>query len=35
MTASVPSIASTATTALCFTAMVWPMSRPAMASAMR
>ena len=35
MTSSVPSIASTATTAWCFTAIVCPMSRPAMASAMR
>ena len=35
ITSSVPSIASTATTAWCLTAIVWPMSRPAMASAMR
>ena len=33
MVASVPSIASTATTARSFTTMVWPMSRPAIASA--
>ena len=33
MVASVPSIASTATTARSFTTMVWPMSRPATASA--
>jgi predicted dehydrogenase len=32
---AVPSIASTATTARSFTAMVWPMSRAATASAMR
>ena len=35
ITSSVPSIASTATTALCFTAIVWPMSSAAIASAMR
>ena len=35
ITASVPSIASTATTAADFTAIVWPMSRPAIASAIR
>ena len=35
ITASVPSIASTATTAADFTAIVCPMSRPAMASATR
>ena len=35
ITASVPSMASTATTALCLTAIVWPMSSAAMASAMR
>ena len=35
ITSSVPSIASTATTALSFTAIVWPMSSAAMASAMR
>ena len=35
ITSSVPSIASTATTARSLTAIVWPMSRPAMASAIR
>ncbi len=35
ITSSVPSIASTATTALCLTAIVWPMSSAAMASAIR
>ena len=35
ITTSVPSIASTATTALSLTTMVWPMSSAAMASAMR
>jgi hypothetical protein len=35
MTSSVPSIASTATTAWCFTAIVCPMSSAAIASAIR
>src|SRR5204863_442465 len=35
LTSSVPSIASTATTALCFTAIVCPISSAAIASAMR